>query len=390
MSGPASPSGDWTFPTGIRLGAGRISELGDACAQAGIGRPLLVTDRNLAGQGIAARARELLGEAGLGDAMFAEVDSDPDEISLAAGIEAYLAGGHDGVIAFGGGSGLDLGKLVAFMAGQELPVWEFEDIGERWRRADAHAIAPVVAVPTTAGTGSEVGRAGILTDSRSRVKKIIFHPGMMPKAAICDPELTVGMPGRITAGTGMDALAHCVEAYCTPVYHPLCQGIALEGMRLVREFLPRAHADGGDLEARAHMMSAAMMGSTSFQKGLGAIHALSHPLGLHFRIHHGTANAVVMPAVLRFNRGAIEARIERAADYLGIGGGFDGFVGFVEELNATLGIPAGLEGLGVARPDDAMLERIVAEALADPCSATNPVRMDEANTKDLLASCFEG
>ena len=239
---------------------------------------------------------------GWGAPCSAEVDPNPSEINLAAGVAAFKAGHHDGVIAFGGGSGLDLGKMVAFMAGQTRPVWDFEDIGDWWTRANSDAIAPIIAVPTTAGTGSEVGRASVITNSVSEEKKIIFHPKVLPTVVICDPELTVGMPAFITAGTGLDAFAHCVEAFSSPHYHPMSQGIALEGMRLVVENLPKAYNDGSDIEARANMMSAAAMGAVAFQKGLGAIHSLSHPLGAIHHTHHGTTNAVCMPAVLKLNR----------------------------------------------------------------------------------------
>ncbi len=323
--------------------------------------------------------------AGLGGAMFSDVDPNPTEVNLAAGVAAYKAGGHDGVIAFGGGSGLDLGKAVAFMAGQTRPVWDYEDIGDWWTRADASAIAPIVAVPTTAGTGSEVGRASVLTNSVTHEKKIIFHPKILPTVVICDPELTVVMPKAITAGTGMDAFAHCLEAYCSPHFHPMSAGIALEGMRLVKEYLPRAYADGTDIEARGQMMAAAAMGAVAFQKGLGAIHAISHPIGAVHNTHHGTTNAVVMQPVLRFNRAAIEARIEQAAAYLGIEGGFDGFYAFVGDLNATLGIPANLTALGVTNPD---LAALTASALQDPSTGGNPVEMTAANTRALLDSCL--
>ena len=258
--------GNWSYPTVVRFGAGRIGELPEACAQAGIRKPLLVTDRGLADLPITARTLDILEAAGLGRDLFCEVDPNPNEKNLDAGIAAYKAGGNDGVIAFGGGSGMDLGKMVAFMAGQTRPIWDFEDIGDWWTRADAHVIAPIVAVPTTAGTGSEVGRASVITNSETRAKKIIFHPKVLPSAVICDPELTVSMPRFITAGTGLDAFAHCVEAFSSPHYHPFSQGIALEGMRLVKEYLPRAYQDGSDLEARAHMMSAAAMGAIAFQK----------------------------------------------------------------------------------------------------------------------------
>ncbi len=375
-----TPTATWSYPTAIRFGAGRIAEIAEACRAAGIERPLLVTDRGLAPLPITARALDLLDAAGLGRAMFSEVDPNPNEKNLEAGVAAFRDGGHDGVVAFGGGSGLDLGKIVAFMAGQTRPVWDFEDIGDWWTRADSSAIAPIVAVPTTAGTGSEVGRAGVITNSVTHEKKIIFHPKVLPSVVIADPELTVGMPPAITAGTGLDAFAHCVEAYSSPFYHPMSQGIALEGMRLVKEYLPRAYATPDDLEARANMMSAAMMGAVAFQKGLGAIHALSHPIGARHNTHHGTTNAVCMPAVLAFNRPAIEARFDRAAAYLGIAGGFDGFQEFVRTLNASLGIPERLAGLGVKDPD---IDALVADALRDPSVGGNPVALDDKAVRAL-------
>ena len=378
-------TGNWSYPTAIRFGAGRISEITDACKSAGISKPLLVTDRGLASLPITQNTLTLLDQAGLGKAMFAEVDPNPNEKNLALGLKAYNEGGHDGVIAFGGGSGLDLGKVIAMMCGQTRPVWDFEDIGDWWTRADADRIAPIIAVPTTAGTGSEVGRAGVLSNSETHEKKIIFHPKLLAAVVICDPELTVGMPAAITAGTGMDAFAHCLEAYCSPHYHPMSQGIAVEGMRLVKENLPRVYADGNDIEARAHMMSAAAMGATAFQKGLGAIHALSHPIGAFYNSHHGTTNAVVMAPVLKFNRTAIETRIESLAAYLGIAGGFDGFYAYVNALNASLGIPANLTELGVTDPD---LDWLVSSALKDPSVGGNPIEMNQENTRALFEACL--
>ncbi|MCP1336284.1 iron-containing alcohol dehydrogenase [Futiania mangrovi] len=379
------PVANWSYPTAIKFGPGRIVELADHCQAAGITRPLLVTDRGLAELAIVARALDILDAGGLGRALFADIDPNPTEANMEAGTAAFRAGGHDGVVCIGGGSALDLGKMIALMAGQKIPVWDLEDIGDYWTRADASRIAPIIAVPTTAGTGSEVGRAGVLTNSKTHRKKIIFHPKLMPTITICDPELTVGMPRGITAGTGMDALAHCLEAFCSPHYHPMSQGIALEGMRLVLENLPRVHADGSDIEARAHMMSAAMMGAVAFQKGLGAIHALSHPVGAVYNTHHGTTNAVVMPMVLAFNRPAIEARIERAAPYLGIAGGFDGFVARVLALRADLGIPATLSEMGV---EPAHLDELTEMALEDPTCAGNPVQMTRENTRALFDACM--
>jgi len=376
---------NWSYPTAIRLGAGRIEEIAEACRDAGLKRPLLVTDRGLAELPMTQSVLNAMAEAGLGRGLFSQVDSNPSDINLAAGVDAFNAGNHDGVIAFGGGSALDLGKLVAFQAGQTRPIWDFEDIGDWWTRADADAIAPVVAVPTTAGTGSEVGRAGVLTNSESHVKKIIFHPKILPTVVICDPELTVGMPQAMTVGTGMDAFIHCLEAYSSPFYHPLSQGIALEGMRLVNENLPRVFVDGSDLEARAHMMSAAAMGAIAFQKGLGAMHALSHPVGAIYNTHHGTTNAVVMPAVLRFNRPAIEERISATAAYLGIHGGFEGFYDHVVAMRARLEVPDKLRDLGVGND---RIDELAAMAVEDPSAAGNPVELTLETAKALYEECI--
>ncbi len=376
---------NWSYPTRVLFGPGRIAELPAACAEAGMRRPLLVTDRGLAGLPITARARDLMEQAGLGRAAFAEVDPNPTDANLEAGIRAFRDGGHDGVVAFGGGSGLDLGKLVAFQQAQTRPVWDFEDIGDWWTRANAEGIAPIVAVPTTAGTGSEVGRAGVVTNTASHVKKVIFHPRILPRVTICDPELTLGLPPHITAGTGMDAFAHCLEAYCAPFFHPMSEGIALQGLRLVNDYLPRAFRDGTDIEARANMMAAAAMGAVAFQKGLGAVHSLSHPVGANYGTHHGTTNAVVMPAVLRFNRPAVEEKLARAAAYLGIAGGFDGFLARVEELNALFGFPGGLAAMGVER---GRLRELAAQAVADPTAGGNPVPLTVENTVALFESAM--
>ena len=377
--------GNWSYPTPVKFGAGRIAELADHCKAAGLKKPLLVTDRALAALPITAQALNILDAAGLGRAVFSDVDPNPNEGNMEAGLAVYRAGGHDGVVCFGGGSALDLGKMIALMVGQTIPVWDLEDVGDWWTRADASKIAPIVAVPTTAGTGSEVGRAGVLTNSKTHKKKIIFHPRLLPAVTICDPELTVGMPRFITAGTGMDAFAHCLEAYSSPFYHPMSQGIALEGMRLVLENLPKVYDNPQDMEARAHMMSAAAMGAVAFQKGLGAIHALSHPIGAVYGTHHGTTNAVVMPMVLEFNREAIEERIERAAAYLGIDGGFAGFHAMVMDLRARLGIPENLSAMGV---EFARLDELTDMALEDPSCGGNPVAMTRENTRALFEACM--
>jgi len=378
---------NWSYPTAVRFGAGRIAELADACRAAGIAKPLLVTDAGLAKLEITSRAMRILEDAGLKAAIFSDVKPNPVESNLLAGVAVFRAGGHDGVVAFGGGSGLDLGKLVAFMAGQTRPVWDFEDIGDWWTRADADAIVPVVAVPTTAGTGSEVGRAGVVTDEKTHTKKVIFHPRMMPKVVIADPELTVGMPAFITAGTGMDALAHCLEAYCAPFYHPIAQGIAVEGMRLVFENLPKAVKNGADLEARGHMMSAAAMGAAAFQKGLGAIHSLSHPVGALYDTHHGMTNGVFMPYVLAFNRPAIEEKIGRLSAYLGISGSFDGFLQAVLNLRAEIGVPHTLAGLKV---DGAQRDLIGDMAIVDPTAGGNPVPLGKEGALRIFDAAISG
>lgn len=381
------PNRNWSYPTAIKFGVGRISELADHAKSIGLMKPLLVTDKALASLPITAEALAVLDAAGLGRAVFSEVDPNPNENNMADGIAVYLAGGHDGVICFGGGSALDLGKMIALMAHQrkDLSVWDLEDIDDWYTRADGEKIVPILAVPTTAGTGSEVGRAGVLTNSETHKKKIIFHPKLMPAVTLCDPALTVGMPKFITAGTGMDALAHCLEAYCSPFYHPMSQGIALEGMRLVFENLPLVYKDPTNLMARSHMMSAAAMGAVAFQKGLGAIHSLSHPVGAVYGTHHGTTNAVVMPMVLDFNRAEIEDRITAAAAYLGIAGGFDGFRAAIMALRETLGIPANLTAMGVKAAD---LDMLTDMALEDPSCGGNPVAMTRENTRALFDACL--
>jgi alcohol dehydrogenase len=378
---------NWSYPTAVRFGAGRIEELADACKLAGMVQPLLVTDSGLAKLDITTRALDIMRAGGLTPGIYSEVRPNPVETNLTRGVNVFKAGGHDGVVAFGGGSGLDTGKLIAFMAGQKRPVWDFEDIGDWWTRADAGRIAPIVAVPTTAGTGSEVGRAGVITDERTHTKKIIFHPKMMPKIVICDPELTVGMPPVITTGTGMDALAHCLEAYCAEFYHPMASGVAVEGVRLVFENLPKAVKNGKDLEARAHMMSAAAMGATAFQKGLGAIHSLSHPVGALYDTHHGMTNGVFMPYVLAFNRSAIEPKIRRLAAYLGISGGFDGFLKAVLDLRTRTGVPHTLKDLDV---DGLRREQIAEMAIVDPTAGSNPVTLTKEGSLKIFDTAMSG
>ena len=380
-------TGNWNYPTSVRIGAGRIGELCDHVKAAGITQPLFVTDPQLARTAMAQSALAALKHDFSGAGAFSAIQPNPIGANIDAGVAVYRAGGHDGVVAFGGGSALDAGKAIAFLAGQTRPLWDFEDIGDYWTRADAEKIAPVIAVPTTAGTGSEVGRASVITDERTHEKKVIFHPRMMPVTALCDPMLTMGMPPHITAGTGMDAFAHCLEAYCGTAFHPMADGIALEGMRLVKEFLPRAYATGGDLDARAQMMAAAAMGATAFQKALGAIHALSHPVGALHDTHHGMTNAVFMPYVLVFNRKAIEEKLARAAAYLGLKPDFTAFLDFVLTLRQELGVPHSLAGLGVDGRNAALIAEM---APKDPTAGGNPVKLDAAGARGLFEAALAG
>lgn len=381
----------WNYPTTVRFGAGRIKELPEVLADVGIERPLFVTDPGLAKLPVVASTLKIMDDAKIPYGVFSEVKPNPVESNLTAGIEAFRKGEHDGVIAFGGGSALDLGKLIAFQAGQQRPVWDFEDIGDWWTRADASAIAPIIAVPTTAGTGSEVGRAGVITHEATHTKKVIFHPKMLPAVVIADPELTTGMPPFITAGTGMDALAHCLEAYCAPGYHPMADGIAVEGIRLVLENLPKAFANGNDLVARAHMMSAAAMGATAFQKGLGAIHSLSHPIGALYDTHHGMTNAVFMPYVLAFNREAVVDKIARLAAYCDIKGGFDGFAKAVMDLRKELKVPHTLPELIKDLDMDEERKALIADmAVVDPTAGGNPVKLTKEGARALLEKAIAG
>ncbi len=381
----------WNYPTTVRFGEGRISELAEACLSSGIKKPLFVTDPGLAKMQIVADALKVLSDNGIKYGLFHDVQPNPVAANVAAGIEVVRKGKHDGVIAFGGGSALDAAKVIAFMAGQTRPMWDFEDVGDWWTRADPKGILPVIAVPTTAGTGSEVGRAGVITNEETATKKVIFHPKMMPVIVIADPVLTSGMPPFITAGTGMDAFAHCLEAYCAPGYHPMADGIAIEGMRLVLENLPKAFANGKDLTARAHMMSAAAMGATAFQKGLGAIHSLSHPIGSLYHTHHGMTNAVFMPYVLDFNRDAIEDKIKPLARYLDIKGGFDGFRKEIIKLRKELNVPKTLGKLVKDFDPDKKRKQLICDmAVVDPTAGGNPVKLTKKGALEILDAAIAG
>jgi alcohol dehydrogenase class IV len=380
--------GNWNYPTSVRFGAGRIRELPDACRGLGMKRPLLVTDPGLAALPMVAQAAELCREAGLPCAVFSDVQANPVEENVNRGVATYHAGGHDGGIAFGGGSALDAAKAIALMVGQKRPLWDFEDREDWFTRVDVSGMAPVVAVPTTAGTGSEVGRASVITNLSDHTKRIIFHPKMLPAIVIEDPELTVGLPAQVTAATGMDALSHCLEAWCSPFYHPMAEGIAAEGMRLVRQWLPAAVHDGANLEARAHMLVASSMGATAFQKGLGAMHSLSHPCGANLNTHHGLTNAVVMPYVLAWNRKVIDQKMVRLAAYMGLGEqSFDGFLAWVLEMRADIGIPNTLAEIGVREEHAAVF---APQALADPSTGGNPLPMTEEDFRVLYLNCIRG
>ena len=380
---------NWSYPTQIHFGPGRIAELGDVCKAAGMSKPLLVTDPGIVDLPITKAALAALEKAGLKTAVYSDVRPNPVASNVTAGVDTFRSGSHDGVVAFGGGSALDVGKVIAFMSGQTREMWDFEDIGDWWTRANPDGIAPIIAVPTTSGTGSEVGRAGVITNEETHTKKVIFHPQMMPKAVICDPELTIGLPPAITAGTGMDAFAHCLEAYCAPSYHPMSEGIAVEGMRLVKEHLATAVRDGSNIEARSAMMSAAAMGAVAFQKGLGGIHAVSHPIGALYDAPHGLTNAVVMPYMLRHNRDVIETRIERLAAWLQLPeASFDGFLQFVLDLREEVGIPSGIKALGVT--DDSRFDTLAAMSVVDPTASGNPKKLSETDIKSVLRAALDG
>jgi alcohol dehydrogenase class IV len=379
--------GNWNYPTTVRFGAGRVAEIGEAVKAAKMQNPLFVTDAVVAKMPMTQKALDALAAAGTPAKVFSDVKPNPIESNIAAGVAAFKAGNHDGVVAFGGGSALDAGKLIALMHGQTISVFDLEDVGDWWTRADASKIAPIVCLPTTSGTGSEVGRAAVVTNEKTHTKKIIFHPLMLPKVTICDPELTVGMPPVITAGTGMDAFSHALEAYCVPSYHALADGIAVEGVRLVKENLVAAYKDGTSIEARAHMMAAAAAGATAFQKGLGGIHALSHPVGSLYDTHHGLTNAVFMPYVLAFNKKAIEPKIKRLAAYIGLKPNFRAFMDFVLELREQCGIPHTLAGLKV---DDSKIDTIVKMAPEDPTAGGNPMKLDKRAARTIFMRALEG
>jgi len=376
--------GNWNFPTQMRFGVGCIAQLAKACKELNIKKPLLVTDEGLAKMDFVGDIVKTIDEASL----FSDVKSNPTGKNIDAGVAFYKQGGHDGVIALGGGSALDAGKAIALMVGQDRPLWDFEDTGDNWSRVNVAAMAPVIAVPTTAGTGSEVGRASVIVDEVSHSKKIIFHPDMLPAIVIADPALTVGLPPHITAATGVDAFVHSLEAYCAPGYHPMADGIALESMRLIKHWLPAAFADGTNLTARSHMLAAASMGAVAFQKGLGAVHALAHPLGAIFDKHHGLLNAILLPYVLQKNRSVIEDKISHVARCLGLEKySFDAFFKWIMTFRKQLEIPDDLDSIGITTDESELIGEL---ALADPSAAGNPQPLTAQQYSEIFIAAVTG
>ncbi len=379
---------NWNYPTGMRCGAGRIKELADCCRELGMKKPLLVTDPGIAKLYMTSEILADNESKGMSTGLFEEIKPNPTGQNVEDGLKVYRENGYDGIIAFGGGSALDVAKAIALASGQSRPLWDFEDVGDNWTRVDIDGVAPVIAVPTTAGTGSEVGRASVIVDEESHTKRIIFHPSMLPAIVISDPELGVGLPKHLTAATGMDALSHCLEALCAPGYHPMADGIAVEGVRLVAEWLPTAVKDGSNLVARQHMLVAASMGATAFQKGLGAMHSLAHPIGAVYDVHHGLTNAVLMPYVLEFNRSAIEERMIRLAAYLDLKNpSFEGVMQWVLQLREQFEIPHTLGTLGI---DESRADEIAAMAAADSTAPTNPIPLTAKETKQIFLNALKG
>lgn len=379
---------EWNYPTSIRIGAGRVRELADACRSIGMRRPLLITDQTLGKSAMVLGAvedcRRALGVCGL----FDDVKGNPTGSNVAHGLGAYKSGGYDGVIAFGGGSALDAAKAVALMSGQVRPLWDFEDVGQNHLRVDPAGIAPVIALPTTAGTGSEVGRASVITDEQAQVKRTILHSRMMPRIAILDAELTRDLPAHLTAATGIDALTHCMEAYCSPVYHPMAEAVAVKGMQLIRDHLPRAVADGRDMQAREQMLVASSLGAAAFQRGLGGVHAIAQTLGALYDLHHGLLNAILLPYVLQANRPVLRERMDELAMYLRLPQpGFSGVMNWLLGMRERIGIPHTLAAIGMAEHD---AERIGHMAFADGCSHTNPIRHSAATYSQIFRHAVRG
>ena len=376
---------NWNYPTPIWFGPGRIRDIQKACDDLNILNPLIVTDPGILKTDIIIKLNNNLKTTAK---IYSKVQGNPTGKNVKDGVDFFNNFQNDGVIAVGGGSGMDTGKGIAFMAKQTKPIWDFEDIGDYWTRANSDVIFPIIAVPTTAGTGSETGRAGVFTNEKTKVKKIIFHPKMLPSTVILDPELTIPLPSNLTAYTGMDALAHCLEAYCSNLFHPLSQGIALEGISIIKKYLQKSFSNGDDIEARGNMLAASSMGSIAFQKGLGAIHSLSHPVGALYNTHHGLTNAVFMPYVLKKNRNAIEDKLIALSRYIELSNqSFDGFITWILNLRESLQIPHTLEEL---IHEDTKLEEMSAMALVDPTAGSNPIELNQKDYLKLYKDSFEG
>ena len=375
---------NWNYPTNVWFGVDRSKEIQKACDTLGIKNPLIVTDPGLLQTSI---IDEINSGLSSNTQIYSDVQGNPTGSNVTNGVKVFLEGSHDGVIAIGGGSGMDAGKGIAFLAHQSRPLWDFEDIGDWWTRADSSVIKPIIAIPTTAGTGSEVGRAAVFLNEENHKKKIIFHPKMLPQIAILDPSLTLNLPKSITAGTGMDALAHCIEAYSSPFYHPMAEGTALEGLRLVKENIQEVYHNGNNVEARSHMLVASMMGAAAFQKGLGAIHSVTHPVNSLYKTHHGTTNGTVMPFVLNYNRSTIEEKFTRLANFLDIKNGFEGIVDWIIELKKDMEIPETLKDMGVNEGDEIKLAPLAQE---DPSTGANPLEMTVERFQELILNCISG
>jgi alcohol dehydrogenase class IV len=379
---------NWNYPTTVWVGENRIKDLVDGCINLQISKPLFVTDKDLVNLPfiikIISETKKKLKELNV----FSNFSGNPIGENVEEGVDVFKNKSCDGIIAIGGGSALDVGKAIAFMSCQSRPIWDFEDIGDYWKRANSDKIAPIIAVPTTAGTGSETGRASAIINKKNGVKKIIFHPKFLPSIVILDPVLTIDLSPRLTAVTGMDALAHNLEAFCAPGFHPMADGISIEGMRLIKKSLITAFKDGKNLEARSDMLAAASMGSTAFQKGLGAIHSLSHPINAQFNIHHGLSNAIFMPYVLTYNKSAIEKRIMSICDYLDLKKDFKSFLNWILELRNELNIPHKLSE--VINEDHFDLQLLSKMALEDPSTSTNPTKLQLEDMKKLYQQSFKG
>ena len=375
---------NWNYPTNVWFGVDRSKEIQEACDTLGIKNPLIVTDPGLLQTSI---IDEINSGLSSNTQIYSDVQGNPTGSNVTNGVKVFLEGNHDGVIAIGGGSGMDAGKGIAFLANQSKPLWDFEDIGDWGTRADSSVIKPIIAIPTTAGTGSEVGRAAVFLNEENYKKKIIFHPKMLPQIAILDPSLTLNLPKSITAGTGMDALAHCIEAYSSPFYHPMAEGTALEGLRLVKENIQEVYHNGNNVEARSHMLVASMMGAAAFQKGLGAIHSITHPVNSLYKTHHGTTNGTVMPFVLNYNRSTIEEKFTRLANFLDIKNGFEGIVDWIIELKKEMEIPETLKDMGVNEGDEIKLAPLAQE---DPSTGANPLEMTVERFQELILNCISG